>query len=538
MYPFLEFVADEELKRFAESSSPFISASDIEKISRDGVERAIFSVFGYDLLYESKARRLLLMTLGTTSLRNLAKDLNINDEGGDFDIAMLVAMLPWRVGSDIVKKFLRFFKINDDFLPSKQLGNAPVEIVEPYSSLPPLFDYQEEMGGKITHLLNCPTSKMALIQLPTGAGKTRTILSSLIEFITQQKDNNNEITMLWLAHTEELCEQAIESFRRTWQSQGVYGKKIIRFWGSNKLNEDDIQDSFLVAGYQKITNLGKNETDKYKYLCNTIDIVVVDEAHKALAPKIKNIICEMKRNDHVKIIGLTATPGRGVFNVNENKLLAKLFDNKLLTVESLGKKPIETLQNRQILSKIKREVIRTDNNFALADRDVDEIYDLGDYSVSVLKRLAENHIRNELIVSKIFDFLGRGKQTLVFACSVEHARKLSLAVSIKSGEAATIDCTMRRNQRRKIINDFKDERIKVLFNYGVLSTGFDAPNIRAIVITRPTTSIVLYSQMIGRGLRGKKMGGSEECVLVDVVDNFINFGKADEVYEYFADFWK
>ena len=78
----------------------------------------------------------------------------------------------------------------------------------------------------------------------------------------------------------------------------------------------------------------------------------------------------------------------------------------------------------------------------------------------------------------------------------------------------------------------------MLLNYGILSTGFDATNIRSVIIARPTTSIVLYSQMIGRGLRGPKMGGADECKLIDIKDNISAFGNIEDVYGYFEGYWK
>ena len=87
------------------------------------------------------------------------------------------------------------------------------------------------------------------------------------------------------------------------------------------------------------------------------------------------------------------------------------------------------------------------------------------------------------------------------------------------------------------IEQFRAGEFNVLLNYGVLSTGFDAPRIRMVLVTRPTASVVLYSQMIGRGLRGPAMGGGQECRLIDVRDNFANFGRVDEVYSYFDEYW-
>ena len=88
------------------------------------------------------------------------------------------------------------------------------------------------------------------------------------------------------------------------------------------------------------------------------------------------------------------------------------------------------------------------------------------------------------------------------------------------------------------IDAFKRNRIQVLTNFGVLTTGFDAPNIDVVIIARPTTSIVLYSQMIGRGLRGAAVGGTESCEVIDIRDNFDAFGDLDEVYSHFEEYWE
>ena len=74
------------------------------------------------------------------------------------------------------------------------------------------------------------------------------------------------------------------------------------------------------------------------------------------------------------------------------------------------------------------------------------------------------------------------------------------------------------------------------YNYEVLTTGFDSTNIRCVFITRPTQSIVLYSQMLGRGLRGPMMGGNEECLLVDIEDNLGKYD-ADMAFEHFNSYW-
>ena len=90
--------------------------------------------------------------------------------------------------------------------------------------------------------------------------------------------------------------------------------------------------------------------------------------------------------------------------------------------------------------------------------------------------------------------------------------------------------------RRYYIEQFRNGRLRVLTNYGVLTAGFDAPAIRAVFITRPTFSPGLYLQMVGRGLRGPKNGGKEKCLIVDVDDNFQQYGK-DLAFTKFEYIW-
>jgi len=103
--------------------------------------------------------------------------------------------------------------------------------------------------------------------------------------------------------------------------------------------------------------------------------------------------------------------------------------------------------------------------------------------------------------------------------------------------AAVIIGETRRATRRHLIDEFRAGRVQVLCNYGVLTTGFDAPKVRAVVIARPTTSVVLYEQMIGRGMRGPLNGGTEMCTVIDLADNISRF-EGQMAYARMRDVWR
>ena len=112
----------------------------------------------------------------------------------------------------------------------------------------------------------------------------------------------------------------------------------------------------------------------------------------------------------------------------------------------------------------------------------------------------------------------------------------AVVVKIRPALTAFIDSNTPTVVRRSMIELFKQKKIEFLFNFGVLTTGFDAPKTDCIVIVRPTTSEVLYEQIIGRGLRGPEFGGTEECDIIDFADNIFRLG-SQMAYTRFAEFW-
>ena len=104
-------------------------------------------------------------------------------------------------------------------------------------------------------------------------------------------------------------------------------------------------------------------------------------------------------------------------------------------------------------------------------------------------------------------------------------------------KAVHLDGTTNRARRQSLIAAFRSGTVQVLCNFALLSTGFDAPKVDTIFIARPTGSIVLYSQIIGRGLRGPAIGGTEKCRVIDVIDNIVGFSDANRVYHYFEGYF-
>ena len=124
----------------------------------------------------------------------------------------------------------------------------------------------------------------------------------------------------------------------------------------------------------------------------------------------------------------------------------------------------------------------------------------------------------------------------MYACTVRHAYFLSAILSERGRTAAAVSSETPLTLRRALVHDFKSGKIEFLCNYGVLTTGFDAPRTEYIALCRPTKSAVLYEQIIGRGLRGPKFGGTDTCTVIDFADNIKRLG-GPLAYLRFKDFW-
>ena len=139
-----------------------------------------------------------------------------------------------------------------------------------------------------------------------------------------------------------------------------------------------------------------------------------------------------------------------------------------------------------------------------------------------------------MLVDIIEQVITKGESILVFSCSVAHNYILKKLLSDIDIQAETIDANTSR--REEIINQFKQGQLKVLINYGVLTTGFDAPRTNACLIARPVGSLVEYSQMVGRILRGPRNTGNETNQLYTVQDN-LGHGEYNDLFSRFNSYY-
>ena len=239
------------------------------------------------------------------------------------------------------------------------------------------------------------------------------------------------------------------------------------------------------------------------------------------------------------------------------------FDNKVSKKETITIRPkdnedissqdkqqilYENLMKRQILCHVYEVLIPVKGAVKL-DKDEQKHYDkFKAFSSSVLNKKREDHERNISILNKTVEMMEKydRKKILIFAIDVQHATNLRIALHAKHGiNSELITGSTEIHDRNRILEEFKklDGNVSVLCNVGVLTQGFDAPKVDCVVVARPTHSNSLYTQMIGRGLRGKKSNGTSDVIIVDMNDQWIIKDiegkplKSKHGFELFKDFW-
>lgn len=439
--------------------------------------------------------------------------------------------------NNISKNWLRVYDLSEEFLPKTSQKEPSRYTISAKRSL---FPYQKNLKNSIVNILLGEDDRL-LIHMPTGAGKTRTTIEALVDYWRVKGESGNYL--IWLADSEELCGQAEETFKELWELKGDSDLQLYKLWGSNNMSELSSEGGVIIASLQKLYNLMKSPKNESSRLLNHIggrsQIVIVDEAHKSMADTYAMAIERVCVVNETKLLGLTATPGRT--SIDEIEGLVSFYGNNKITLSDengseIGN-PIEYLQDNDYLSQFERIIVRSNSELDITASEEQKISELLQIPANLLKKISADEKRNILIIDEIVKLAEEGLQIMVFACSVEHSRFLSTAISLKGYESCSIDGETPKSNRAEYIRKFKNNEMQVLVNFGILSTGFDAPNTNAVVIARPTCSLVLYSQMVGRGLRGPKMGGTKDCKIIDIKDNFDAFDSVHDAFKFYDDFW-
>ena len=443
------------------------------------------------------------------------------------------------------KSILKCLDVHSDYyLPDKDIINlSDNPLQEPQYKL---HDFQKNIKDRsISLLLNPEKTNKHVLHLPTGAGKTKTAMEIMSDYIRCKSvlgGFNYKSTIIWIAHSTELCEQAFDSFQSTWLLRGDCVVNTVKFYDSFKLINQYKKDetTIIFMGFAKIVSALKRD-DSQKELLSQIrdktDLVIIDEAHRAMAPEWNRAIEYFAGNSSTQIMGLTATPGLGN-STTDNEFLASYFnwDKVGLTDENQVpiKDPINHLRRLEYLAEIDYTERFTNYEIQLSSNEIKRIELDSKRLKNVLTDVSINPKRNKILIEDIINEYKEGRKILVFACSVLHCAIIQSLLNYHQIKSDVI--TNNTSSRNQVINDFKTGDLNILINFGVLTTGFDAPQLNTLIIARPTFSIVMYSQMVGRALRGPKNGGNKKNRLITLRDNLLH-GDMEALFRNFDTVW-
>ena len=330
----------------------------------------------------------------------------------------------------------------------------------------------------------------AVIVLPTGAGKSL-VIAELAKIAIGR--------VLVLAHVKELVEQNHLKYESYDLHAGIY---------SAGLNQKDSEQKVIFGSIQSVA---KAKDAFFK----DFTLVVIDECHRVgLEPDsqyAKVITQLMLNNPRICTLGLTATPYRlGLGWIYNYALRGELKTQELRFFKHcIYDLPLEYMISNQYLTP----PVQVD--IPVTSYDFSELIEGGNaYTMAQLEEALHQQRRlTPLIIKNIIDITENDQRqgVMIFSSTVKHAQEIM--DHLPTGQARLVVGTTELSERDQIVHDFKQKAFKYLVNVSVLTTGFDAAHVDVIAILRPTESISLYQQIVGRGLRLDT--DKKDCLVLD-----------------------
>lgn len=350
-----------------------------------------------------------------------------------------------------------------------------------------LRPYQEEsVTNTIRHFQK--ENSPAVIVLPTGAGKSL-VIAELARIARGR--------VLVLAHVKELVEQNHAKYESYDLKAGIF---------SAGLSRKDIDHKVIFGSIQSVANAG---TDFFQ----EFSLLIIDECHRVSMEgetQYFQVITKLRQtNPTICILGLTATPyrlGQGwIYQYNAHKKDLKTDEERFF-----AKCIYELSIGYMIKNKFLTPPIKIDSPVACYDFSSLELHGHR-YNQKEIENVLKDQKRiTPSIIANIVEMAKDREGVMIFTSSVAHAREILTLLPMGS---ALVTGETELSERDEIITDFKLKKLKFLVNVSVLTTGFDAPHVDVIAILRPTESVSLYQQIIGRGLRLSP--GKTDCLVLD-----------------------
>lgn len=317
------------------------------------------------------------------------------------------------------------------------------------------------------------TERIATIILPTGTGKSYT-MSLCVGTLPKEKK------VLWVAHREELIHQAVEALR-----------KVEDFSLSIEMAEEKAsKDSQIIVSTVQTFSKGRKHLEGW-----VPDLIIIDEYHHFAEGNVQYSSLT-KRFPGAKVLGATATPYRmSGEELPLGKVLIEMDVGLAIQHGYLVHPTVKVLKTKTSLAEVKTK--------------------MGDFAVKDLSLTVNNEQRNLLIRDNVIELVQQGRKGVVFAVDVEHSKEICRLLS-PHVRVAEIYGETPKEERREAIRKISRGEVDVVTNNLCLTEGFDSPMLSFCCMARPTRSLSLYTQCIGRVLR--LFEGKEDAIILDLHD--------------------
>lgn len=349
-----------------------------------------------------------------------------------------------------------------------------------------LYDYQELSINQIfERFRKFPTRYNLLFQLPTGGGKT-----VIFSEIAKQYIIENRKKVLILTHRIELLSQTSKMLNDIGVKNKIINSKV-------KDLPDENEHLCFVAMVETLNNRLNDEQINFKDL----GLVIIDEAHYNSFRKL------FKFFEEQVLLGVTATP-------LSSNIKLPLKDNyaELIVGES-----IKSLVSRGFLAKAQSY------SYDVSLRSL-KVGINGDYTVSSSERLYGNYFMQEKLLYA-YEEKAKGTKTLIFNNGINTSKQVYAMFKEAGYEIMHLDNTHSEKEREEILTWFREKKDAILTSVSILTTGFDEPEVRTVILNRATKSLTLYHQMIGRGSR--ILPDKKDFHIIDLGNNARRFGLWD-----------
>lgn len=343
-----------------------------------------------------------------------------------------------------------------------------------------LFDYQEEAVEATTDMWEKDGKKRLLGVSATGTGKT-VIAAELIRRHIEQGGS-----VLFLAHTRDLIDQSVKSF-----AFHMPEAKISVEMGTEKIKDIDSPDIIVATMQSMNSRLPKYPEDHFS-------MVVIDEAHHSGCPSYAKIL---ERFPNARVLGITATPERS--DETGKDQMDAIFEATSYRLD------LEKAIRKKILSPVK--ILKADLEIDVSDVEKKK---------NTERTLEYTPGSSAAVLSRYFDRIAammttkvRDRRPAVFLPTVAAAKAFASKMEEFGWHPLEIDA--KTPDRKALLNDFRTGKYDVIVSVDALREGFDCSSIDCIVPLRPTTSPIVYKQMVGRGTRLCPERAKSDCIILD-----------------------